>query len=180
MSAFSPSSVNTVRIVTMLTRKGQIILVNGSMRAGVGDSFIDNFSVGGVSAGIDCETGRLKQYAYDHNWNIYESHPTSGIVFKDYLIPAWQRVRDMAVAVQRAVPFYRMLGLDVAIDQNEEPVLIEINSAPDLLGLEQKAGPLLKNRLVLQAFGEYDLLVNKHQRNLYKGWSTESETGVDR
>jgi hypothetical protein len=33
--------------------------------------------------------------------------------------------------------------------------------------LEQKAGPLLRSESALRAFGEYDLLVNKHQRKLY-------------
>jgi hypothetical protein len=46
-------------------------------------------------------------------------------------------------------------------------VLIEINGAPDFVAQEQWCGPLLKSKLVLRAFGEYDLLVNRHQRKLY-------------
>lgn len=168
MAAFSPASVNTVRIVTMLTRRGDAIVVNASLRAGVGSSFIDNFSTGGVSAGVNRDTGKLKKYAFDHNWHRYESHPISGVVFDGFLIPSWEAVRKMAISVQKAIPFYRMLGLDIAINESGEPVLIEINGAPDLLGLEQKAGPLLKNRDVLAAFGEYDLLINRHQKELYR------------
>jgi hypothetical protein len=167
MSAFSPFSVNTLRIITMLTKRGEVILVNGSMRSGVGESFVDNWSAGGVSVGVDCEKGVLKRYAYDRKWNRFPAHPTSGTVFENYPIPEWERVRAAAVSIQKAFSFYRMLGLDLAIGPGGEPVLIEINGAPDLAALEQKAGPLLKSLPVLRAFGEYGLLVNRHQRGLY-------------
>jgi len=166
MSVFSPSSVNTLRIVTMMTRQGEVIIVNASMRTGARRSFVDNFSAGGISAGVDCRTGQLKKYAYDNRWNRYERHPESGIVFESYEIPGWERVLDFAGAVQNGFPYYRLIGSDIAIDQDGEPVLIEVNGAPDLVGLEQKAGPLFRNQIVLRTFGEYDLLVNKHQKKL--------------
>lgn len=61
-----------------------------------------------------------------------------------------------------------MIGLDIALDWEGDPVIIEANGQPDLGGYEQAVGPLLKNEEVLKAFGEYGLLVNKHQRRLYK------------
>jgi glutathione synthase/RimK-type ligase-like ATP-grasp enzyme len=167
MAAFSPFSVNTLRLITMLTKRGEVILVNGSMRSGVGESFVDNWSAGGVSVGVDCERGVLKRYAYDKNWRRFAAHPTSGTVFEDYPIPEWERVRAVAVSIQKAFAFYRLIGLDLALGPGGEPLLIEINGSPDLSALEQKAGPLLKNERVLRAFGEYELLVNKHQRRIY-------------
>ena len=166
MAAFSSFSVNTLRIITMLTKQGEVILVNGSMRSGVGESFVDNWSAGGVSVGVDCEKGVLKKYAYDRKWRRFAVHPTSGTVFGDYPIPEWERVRAAAIAIQKAFSFYRMVGLDLAIGPGGKPLLIEINGSPDLAALEQKAGPLLKDERVLRAFGEYELLVNKHQRKL--------------
>jgi hypothetical protein len=166
-AAFSSSSVNTLRVVTMLTPQDKVIVVNASFRSGVGNAFVDNWSAGGVSVGVDCRKGSLKKYAYDKKSNRYATHPTSGVVFENHPVPEWDRVCSTAAAVQKAFSFYRLLGLDMALDHSGEPVLIEANGAPDLAGLEQKAGPLLKNETVLRAFGEYDLLVNKHQRKLY-------------
>ncbi len=177
MSAFSPFSVNTLRIITMMTKRGEVILVNGSMRSGVGESFVDNWSAGGVSVGVDCERGVLKRYAYDRKWNRFAAHPTSGTVFEDYPIPEWERVRAAAISIQKAFSFYRMLGLDLAVGHGGEPLLIEINGAPDLAALEQKAGPLLRSQPVLRAFGEYDLLVNRHQRRLYAGLGPHEDAG---
>lgn len=167
MAAFSSSSVNTLRVVTVLTPQDKVIVVNASFRSGVGNAFVDNWSAGGVSVGVDCSKGRLKKYAYDKKSNRYATHPSSGVVFENHPVPEWDRVCSTAAAVQKAFSFYRLLGLDMAIDQNGEPVLIELNGAPDLAGLEQKAGPLLRSVPVLRAFGEYDLLVNKHQRKLF-------------
>ena len=167
MAVFSSSSVNTLRVVTMMTPQNQALIVNASFRSGVANAFVDNWSAGGVSVGVDCVRGVLKKFAYDKKSNRYSAHPTSGVVFENHPVPEWDRVRAAAVAIQRAFSFYRLIGLDIALDKNGDPVLIEANGAPDLAGLEQKAGPLLKKRAVLRAFGEYDLLVNKHQRCLY-------------
>ena len=63
LAAFSSSSVNTLRVVTMVTPQDEIIVINAALRTGVGRAFVDNWSAGGVAAGIDCETGRLKKHA---------------------------------------------------------------------------------------------------------------------
>jgi hypothetical protein len=172
LAVFSSSSVNTMRVVTMVTPQDDIIIVNAALRTGVGQAMVDNWSAGGVAAGINCENGRLKKHAYDKKGNRYVAHPTSGIVFENYPIPEWERVRATAEAIQRAFSFYRMLGLDIALDQDGEPVLIEINYGPDIMFSEQTSGPLFKTERVLRAFGEYNLLVNRHQRRLYAGLGT--------
>ena len=167
MAVFSSSSVNTLRVVTMLTPQNKVLIVNAIFRSGVGSAFIDNWSAGGVAIGVDCINGKLLKYAYDKNSNRYLTHPESGVVFEDSPVPAWDRICALAIAVQKAFPFYRLLGLDMAIDRTGEPVIIEINGAPDLGGGEQMAGPMLRHKPVLRAFGEYGLLVNRHQRKLY-------------
>ena len=167
MALFSDASVNTVRILTMLTGHGDILIVSAALRAGIGGAIIDNWSAGGIGVGIDRRGGRLKKFAYDKRSRAYPAHPTTGVVFEDRPVPEWDRLSAFAADVQRAFPFYRLLGLDLALDQAGEPVLIEINGAADLTFNEQVAGPLLKSVDVLRAFGDEDLLVNRHQRRLY-------------
>ena len=167
MAVFSPFSVNTIRMTTMLTPQGNVININSFLRFGLGESFVDNVGSGGLAVGIDYQTGRLKRYAHGKKWERYAAHPTTGVVFENFVIPEWNRICDFAAVVQNHFSFFRLLGLDIALDQNGEPVVIEINSAPDLAALEQISGPLLKNEPVLQAFGDYGLLVNRHQRELY-------------
>ena len=125
----------------MVTPQDEIIVVNAALRTGVGHALVDNWSAGGVAAGVDCATGRLKKHAYDKKGNRYVAHPTSGIVFEDYQIPEWDRVHAAAVAIQRAFSFYRMLGLDIALDPNGQPVLIEINYGPNRRSVSRRAVP---------------------------------------
>lgn len=165
ISAIGSSSVNTIRIITLLKKNREVLIVAASMRFGVGGSYVDNWSAGGVEPGIDISTGRLMEVAYDNKGVERREHPDSKIVFKDREIPFWEEVVNMAVKVQLACPFYKLIGLDVAITP-EGPTLIEANANPDIPGQEQMSGPFLKNNAVLTAFNEYDLLVNRHQKRL--------------
>jgi hypothetical protein len=167
MAAFSPSSVNTVRIVTMLTLNDEAIILTSIMRTGVGDSYVDNWSAGGVGIGLDRGSGQLNKYGYDKKGNKYLFHPTSGKEFGNFLVPEWNHLVDVAKKVQYSFPCYRLLGMDLALEDNAEPVLIEVNDCPDLLGMEQMSGPLLRDGQNLCAFGQYGLLINKHQLKLY-------------
>ncbi len=169
MAAFADASLNTVRIVTLLTGRREVLIVSAALRAGIGGAIIDNWSGGGIGVGIDVRDGRLGEFAYDKRSRAYPAHPTSGIVFAGRTVPEWARLSAFAADVQRALPFNRLLGLDLALDQAGEPVLIEINGAADLTFNEQVAGPLLASVDVLRAFGDEDLLVNRHQRKLYAG-----------
>jgi len=168
MAVYSQNSLNTLRIVTMLTKNESIIIPAAIMRCGIGESYVDNWSAGGVGVGIDCETGQLKKHAYDKYGNRYAEHPTSKVVFEDFCIPEWPNVVETAIKIQKAFPYYRILGIDIALQENGIPVLIEINGNPDLLMMEQMCGPLLQVKQNLRAFGQYDLLINKHQKKLFK------------
>jgi len=168
MSVFSSYSVNTIRAVTMYTKKDFVIIIAALFRCGVGESYVDNWSAGGVAIGIDVETGKLQKFGYDKNGNRYTEHPTSKVKFENFVIPEWTAIVNLSKKIQMAFPCYRILGLDIALQEGGEPVLIEINEAPDLLGQEQMSGPILKLERNLRAFGEYDLLINKYQRELYR------------
>jgi glutathione synthase/RimK-type ligase-like ATP-grasp enzyme len=167
MATFSSSSVNTVRIMTMFTKDDMIIVLGATMRCAVGESYVDNWTAGGVAVGVDVETGRLKKYAYDKKGNRYETHPTSKVVFEDFVIAKWQDIINIAVKIQKAFPWYRILGMDIALQESGSPVLIEVNNNPDTLFQEQTSGPLFQREPILRAFGQYDLFVNRHQKQLY-------------
>ncbi|MDD5674062.1 MAG: sugar-transfer associated ATP-grasp domain-containing protein, partial [Chitinivibrionales bacterium] len=97
----------------------------------------------------------------------YRRHPTSDIVFKEFIVPEWPRIIAIAETIQRACPFYCLLGMDITLLENGEPVLIEVNANTDLVFQEQTSGPLLKDERIVKAFGEDDLLVNKYQKMFY-------------
>ncbi|EAW30011.1 putative hexapeptide transferase family protein [marine gamma proteobacterium HTCC2143] len=167
ISDISSSSINTIRVVTMLSKSGDVIVVSSSMRFGIGASYVDNWSAGGIAVGIDHQTGTLGKIAYDKHGKEYSHHPVSGIELAGYSIPKWELVLESAKTVQNAFPYYKLLGMDIALS-DDGPVLIEVNANSDIVFQEQTSGPLLKNRRVAEAFDEYNLLVNSLQRDVLK------------
>jgi glutathione synthase/RimK-type ligase-like ATP-grasp enzyme len=159
MASVSPFSVNTIRTVTLLKKDGNVLMVGAHMRFSMKESFIDNWSAGGLAVGVNLKNGSLVKYAFDKYGNRYEKHPISGIYFGNFKIPRWNSIHTFALEIQSQFPYFKMLGLDIAITQNG-PVLLEINSDPDNILLEQTYGPILKNERVKEAFKEYNLLVN--------------------
>jgi len=167
VAKISSSSVNTVRIVTLYTKSQESIIVSTMMRFGINDSYIDNWSAGGIAVGVDQNTGKLMKTAYDKYGHQYIKHPVSKVVFRNYPLPWWNEVIRMAIKIQKECPFYRLSGMDIAISK-EGPVLIEVNAGPDIIMQEQTAGPLLENEKTYKEFAKYNLLINRFQKNLYR------------
>ena len=161
------SSVNTVRMVTMLTENQKVIVLGAYIRFGVNDSFTDNVSAGGLSATIDIESGYIYNDACSQNGKPYRRHPNSKVEFKGFEIPRWKDVLDLAEKAAVRLPYHRLLGHDIAIGASG-PLLLEINSIYDNVGFEQKCGPLLINDEILKWYGYYDLLINHKQKKVYK------------
>ena len=115
---------------------------------------------------MDTDAGKLRKYAYDKQGNRYLEHPVSGKKFEGFQIPEWDEVVKMAMRIQEASPFYRLVGCDVAITESG-PVLIEANANPDIVYQEQTSGPILADKRVYDEFVRYDLLINNYQRTLY-------------
>jgi hypothetical protein len=181
IAAFNPPSVNTLRILTLYTRTGEVIVIAGCMRFGVGNSCLDNWSAGGVATGVDVQRGILMAFAYDKRGNRFTKHPTSGVAFGGFAIPMWDQVLALARRTQSAFPFYRLLGQDIAIT-DAGPTVIEINAFPDLVLQEQTSGPLLADAQVLREFSQWDLLINARQRALLARLDQDSTraTSADR
>lgn len=166
MSAIGGSAVNTVRVVTLMTPSHDVAIIGCALRTGVGRSYVDNWSAGGVAIGVDTETGRLRKYGYDIKGHRYTQHPTSGFAFDGYQVPEWQAILQTAATVQRELPFSRLLGMDICLDQTGKPVVIETNGLPDFVFIEQLNGPLLSDPRTLKLFADYGMLVSGAQRRL--------------
>jgi glutathione synthase/RimK-type ligase-like ATP-grasp enzyme len=166
VAVVAPSSMNTLRLLTMMLPDERVIIVGASMRFGVGDSFIDNWSAGGVAVGVDHREGTLMAHGFDKRGNIYLEHPVSGVRFAGFRLTQWSAAIDLGVRVQEAFPFFKLLGMDIGFTP-DGPVLIEINNDADLVFQEQTSGPLLAARETWEAFREYALLYNAPQRRIF-------------
>lgn len=138
-------SINTIRMLTFYDKDGAKVL-GAVVRTGANGSKVDNASQGGLFCGIN-DDGSLMKYGYTRKGQHFESHP-SGTVFANCHIPNYEDcVAMVTILANRLVKVARLIAWDLAIDENGNPLLIEVNlpySAVDLLQITN--GPLFGNQ----------------------------------
>lgn len=158
-------SVNTVRFVTMICKSGKIVTVGAYIRFGSGDSLVDNLSKGGYAVKIDYETGNLVGQGYDIKGRPRSFHPVTEIKFNSVKVPYWEDVVSLAHSIQKKLYYHRIIGMDIAVTPSG-PMVIELNSIYDNIGLEGICGPIFKRREIFEAFQEYSLLFSNAQKKV--------------
>lgn len=88
-----------------------------------------NLHRGGVGVGIDLSTG--KTLAGIQNNRYIDDHPETGSPLCDRQIPHWQTLLEMAAKLGDKTEF-GYLGVDIVLDQEKGPLLLEINARPGL------------------------------------------------
>lgn len=127
MARLCPTSVNTLRIATLLGDKKEGV-VYAFVRIGNG-KVMDNVDCGGMAARIDLDTGKLLTVAADKQGNVFDKHPMTGTDIVGFAIPYWREAVDMCLKAMRVVPQVRFVAWDVAVTENG-PLFIEGNSFP--------------------------------------------------
>jgi glutathione synthase/RimK-type ligase-like ATP-grasp enzyme len=127
LAKLCPTSVNTVRIATLLGDKKQGI-VYAFLRIGNG-RVMDNVDCGGMAARVDLDSGRLLTVGADKQGNTYKIHPITGTPIVGFEVPYWEEAKQMCIDAAQKVPQMRFVAWDVAIT-NDGPRFIEGNSFP--------------------------------------------------
>ena len=125
LNKLNDSSVNTIRILSLLSREG-VKIYSAVLRMGVNGSKVDNEASGGRTCGI-LENGCLKTVAHNKYGESFLEHPNSHIKFEGYKVPCFKKLIDIVPKLHVQVPQFRLISWDFAIDANEDPVLIEAN-----------------------------------------------------
>lgn len=115
IASFNKSSVNTVRLPSF--RHGNTVVQNYPfIRFGRNGSIVDNAGQGGIFASIDVKTGKIITNGFDELGHEYVSHPESNVVFKDFQIPRWSELLDMAKEAHMSLPLKHVyVGFDFAL-----------------------------------------------------------------
>ena len=137
----NPSSVNTLRIMTLLFND-DIHVLSSVFRMGVNGSRVDNASSGGIVCGVN-PNGRLKDMAFTPSGQKFMKHP-GGMSFEDVIIPCYEKCVNLAVSLAgRFSNLSRLISWDMAIDQSGHPMLIEFNLTVGEMDFHQLCnGPL--------------------------------------
>ena len=154
-----PKSLNTIRIMTLIL-DNDIKILPYAFRMGVGSSKVDNASFGGIYCKIN-EDGTLSNFAYDALGKRFDRHPDGG-EFSSVKFEFMDEVKSLVKEAAQRFPHFRLIGWDIAINDKNEPVIIEANltmSGMDVI--ETICGPL---------FGKYtdkvleEVFLQKHKK----------------
>ncbi|MBN2270957.1 MAG: alpha-L-glutamate ligase-like protein [Sedimentisphaerales bacterium] len=104
-----------------------------------------NLHQGAAAAGIDLDTGRTFGGVCCNR--AITVHPDTGAAIEGVSIPYWHRMLEIAGSVSRAVKM-GYIGVDIVLDVNHGPLLLEANARPGLsIQIANRCGllPRLKN-----------------------------------
>jgi hypothetical protein len=156
LNKINPHSVNTIRIITFLTRENKVEFLAAMLRTSSGRTPIDNFKSGGIVIGIDIKTGRLKQHGFlkPQYGTTATKHPFTQTEFHHFQIPYWDELKKLTYRAQRIFYHLKSIGCDCAIT-NDGPVIIEGNVEYGTAGIQAANGGLLnqKNKLLFSQYG---------------------------
>lgn len=127
---FGNTSVNTIRVHTILDRQGKGHVLSCVLRAGVGDTVVDNYCSGGAIYPVDVKLGIVTGKGKSHTGGVHIVHPQTDIVMLGYRVPNWDILIQETVKAAERLPNLRLVGWDVAITQ-DGIALIEGNHNPD-------------------------------------------------
>ena len=122
---FNPHSLNTFR-VTSLFINGQVSICAISLKFAQGESVVDNLRAGGLMISVD-ENGQFHPFALDHAFKKhYSLH--NGQEFSSFRIPEVSKIVALIKEQHPLVlPNLGIVGWDIALDKQDNPVLIEPN-----------------------------------------------------
>ena len=148
LKKFNETSVNTLRIVTVLCADGIPKIMAGVLRIGRKGQSADNFHHYGIAATIDVENGIVDSWGIDRNFIRYIVHPDSGEQIIGFKVPSWNKACELVKEAAMVIQDVRYIGWDVAVDENGNVQLIEGNfgADPDVTQMPIRRGiwPLFK------------------------------------
>ncbi len=146
LSQINPSSVNTLRIFTLLNKAKQPQIISASLRVGCG-GVTDNWHGGGIAYPIDIESGIIYMPGSDGLNQRFIFHPSTGKQVVGLAIPSWSDCKNFVYQAHQMIPQIPLIGWDVVVLQ-EGFELIEgnHNGNPDLMQGPSGQGclPLIK------------------------------------
>lgn len=131
LAVYNPSSVNTLRIMTVNYGDGNIDVKWPAIRFGREGSVVDNAGSGGVFAAVDVSSGKTIA-ASDELHNFFEVHPDTKKKLIGVVIPQWNEACALAKHLAAMIPEAAIVGWDLAhtecgwcmVEGNSSPLII--------------------------------------------------------
>lgn len=136
LRVFSPGTVNTLRVITIIDESGRVHIARCELRMGRSGMDVDNYSSGGLVAQVDAQSGIVYSMGRDGNGREYLFHPDSGRQIVGFTIPDWEQYKNFARKLAEKYPGMRYVGWDIVKDSKGNFCVIEGNKDAGVGGLE--------------------------------------------
>jgi hypothetical protein len=156
MSKYCPTTVNTVRVMT-LNDNGKCRLLYSVFRMGK-EGVVDNFHAGGVAAGVNVQTGVVETNAVNLNGDIFTHSPATNEPIKGFKIPHWDKIADICEKASLAFETTRLVGWDFAVTEKGAE-LVEGNPGGSYV--------VAQLPYVEDGVGLYDIMVGPYLEDFY-------------
>lgn len=128
MSQFNQTCVNTMRLITYKSIKtGEIVVLANLLRIGAYGNFADNIHIGGKCVKIE-NLGRVGNELFDDYGNLETYFNNIDFGKSEFFIPNYNDILKFAKIVASKYPHHYLLALDIALDENNNPKLVEVNA----------------------------------------------------
>ena len=115
LSECNPTSVNTIRVYTILDNKNCPHVLSCSLRCGGGGAEVDNYHSGGVGYPIDPEMGYICAAGKNISGEEFLVHPGTGRKMIGLEIPNWKELLEFVFSAAKHLPEARFIAWDVAV-----------------------------------------------------------------
>jgi hypothetical protein len=146
MASFNESSVNTVRVYTYFNSNGEYEILRTVQRFGGKGSVVDNASAGGGYCLIRSD-GIVDRNIF-RSLSMGKSQLESGVTKE---IPSYDKICCATLELHRRLPYFDLIGWDMAVDEDGIPVVLEYNCVAPSIDIPQTAGgPLFSEEELLK------------------------------
>ncbi len=161
LKSFVPIGLSDIRVISFLGYP-IMAMIRIPTKASGGKA---NIHLGAVAAGIRISTGIIIHSIWRGQPQAY--HPDTGQVILGSQLPFWEETLQVAAEAQRLTGL-GFAGVDVVIDANHGPVVMEVNRRPGLEIQNANASGLLRRLKIIEALPRKDLLVEERLETVKK------------
>lgn len=137
---FNESSLNGVRVFTYRSVNTNKISILGTLlKFGKKGSAVDNQSAGGICSAIG-ENGSLNDFGTDLRGNKYYTFADGRKFSEAGEVHKIAEIKELAVKIADENYHFRLLGLDMCVDKNDNPMVVEVNNNYLGLNFHQMSG----------------------------------------
>lgn len=141
MAKLNASGLNTIRVFT-IRKNAEIIPLAAFLKVAAVGSRVDNFHAGSTAIGVHMD-GTITGWGINPGNEKVTVLPSGVKLGSDFTrIPCWSSVIETVKSAHYRMPNVMMTAWDVAVDSNNEAVIIEPNHAPDIRVHQLLTGPL--------------------------------------